>query len=413
MNRKYCCISLAFVLSLCMAQTVCAQNPYKKSARIKEIKANMKAMAYGKVLDNVKSAFKDYPEDATIDPEYYYYSVQANYNLALEEEKKMYLKQRADTTKYFDYIYAIFTDGVACDSLSNIPDKKGRVVNAYHKDLMQLFEKNMAKLVAGAKYSFLKREYERTYDYADMFIVLNGDSSAYAVKTLPNLQADVNAMSTFTVLSAFAQNDCKRAVVHIDNALNESNRREQLLEIACRCYETLGDWERYEKGLLDGVGRYASNKYFFLSLVKLYNDQQRYGDVLALTDDMLKIDNKDRDLWYIRGKEEAYLNRMDDALQSFIKATEIKADDAESYSAIGNIYLGMSHSAYDRQTGQSGEALQVLKAELKNLYTKAKTAFESARKYEPGNTALWLPGLKELYFKLNMGKELKAIESIK
>jgi hypothetical protein len=285
-------------------------------------------------------------------------------------------------------------------------------VNAYHKDLLLLFEKNMAKLVAGTKFSFLKKDYARAYDYADMFITLNGDSSAYAVKSLPNLQADINAMSTFTVLSAYAQNDCQKAIVHIDNALNESNRREQLLEVACRCYETLNDLEKYEKSLLDGIEKYASNKYFFLSLVKLYNDQQRYTDVLAVTTDMLKIDDKDRDLWFIRGKEEAYLNKTDDALQSFIKATEIKTDDAESYSAIGNIYLGMSHKNYEQQSGQTGESLQTLKTELKALYTKAKNAFENARKYEPNNTTLWLSGLKELYFKLNMGKELKAIESI-
>ena len=134
MNRKYCCISLAFVLSLCMTQTVCAQNPYKKSARIKEIKANMKAMAYGKVLDNVKSAFKDYPEDAAIDPEYYYYSVQANYNLALEDEKKMYLKQRADTTKYFDYILSII-----CQSHSRKSDDK----NCYPYKLYTVFFQNI------------------------------------------------------------------------------------------------------------------------------------------------------------------------------------------------------------------------------------------------------------------------------
>ncbi len=412
MNKHFRSISLIFIVLFSMVQVVCAQTPYKKSTYMKDIKANMKAMAYNKVLDNVKTAFKNHPEDATIDPEFYSYSVLANYNLALEEEKKMYLKQRADTTRYFDYIYAIFTEGLTYDSLSNIPNKKGRVVNAYHKDLLLLFEKNMAKLVAGTKFSFLKKDYARAYDYADMFITLNGDSSAYAVKSLPNLQADINAMSTFTVLSAYAQNDCQKAIVHIDNALNESNRREQLLEVACRCYKTLNDLEKYEKSLLDGIEKYASNKYFFLSLVKLYNDQQRYTDVLAVTTDMLKIDDKDRDLWFIRGKEEAYLNKTDDALQSFIKATEIKTDDAESYSAIGNIYLGMSHKTYEQQSGQTGESLQTLKTELKALYTKAKNAFENARKYEPNNTTLWLSGLKELYFKLNMGKELKAIESI-
>ena len=52
------------------------------------------------------------------------------------------------------------------------------------------------------------------------------------------------------------------------------------------------------------------------------------------------------------------------------------------------------------------------KTELHNLYLKSKAAFEYARQYRPHDTTLWLSGLKELYFKLNMGKELKALESI-
>jgi hypothetical protein len=40
-------------------------------------------------------------------------------------------------------------------------------------------------------------------------------------------------------------------------------------------------------------------------------------------------------------------------------------------------------------------------------------AYESARKFDENNQDLWLSGLRETYFKLNKGKELKALEKIK
>ena len=49
--------------------------------------------------------------------------------------------------------------------------------------------------------------------------------------------------------------------------------------------------------------------------------------------------------------------------------------------------------------------------QLNNYYTRAMKSFEQARQFG-GDTAssLWLSGLRETYYKLNKGKELKALE---
>lgn len=407
-------IFLTSLLLLTFTLTASAQTPYKKSAIVKELKSNMKEAAYSKVVNAVKNAFSKFPEQTSNDADFYYYNIQASNALALEEAKKMYLAQKADTMKYFDYIQTVFTDGLTCDSLANIPDQKGRVVNRYHKDINALFGQNMKKLPSAAKFAFQKKDYARAYRFADTYIVLNADSSAFSQKALSGEEAtEVSPLSAITVLAAYAQNKFNHAVLHIDKALKENKRRRQLLEIACRCYDQLKDSVKLEKSLRDGVNDYPSDKFFFFTLVKLYNDQSRYNDALQLTSTMLQVDNQNRDFWYIRGKEEEYMGLEDDALKSFTAATELKTDDAESFSAIGNIYLNKSHLAYEQQKSATGIAQTSLKKELNALYTKAKDAFEQARKHDSQNTALWLSGLKELYYKLNMGKELKAIESLK
>ena len=391
--------------------TLQAQNAYKKSAYTKELKSDMKAAAYAKVVNLVKEAVGKFPEQAGTDPEFFHFSMLANQALALEEAKKMYLDQKADTLKYFDYIFDVFRNGLMCDSLASIPNAKGKVNKTYYKSIITLLAQDYNKLPAAAKFAFQKKEYKRAYNFADLYLTdayPNGEKWQQ-----PKSETEVQPLSAIAVLSAYAQNDFNKALTYMPQALGESNRRQQILEIACRCYEQLQDTAGLELKLLDGVKTYPSSQFFFFTLVKLYNDQQRYADALAVTNQMLQHNSRSRDFWFIRGKEEAYLNKQDDALQSFTTATEIKTDDAESYSAIGNIYLERSHELYERQKGLTGQALQAIKDEMHSLYIKSKTAFEQAKKHDEHNTALWLAGLRELYFKLNMGKELKAIEKIK
>jgi len=409
--KKLYTILLTTLLTAAIAP---AQNTYKKSALTKELKANMKAAAYAKVISTVQDALKKYPDQAGTDPEFYHYSIEANQALALEEAKKMYLNQAADTMKYFDYIYKVFTDGLICDSLAAIPDAKGKVNTGYRRNILAHFAQNTGKLPAAAKFAFQKKDYSRAYNFADMYIMLHADSSAHATpQQKEQARTEMPPLSAIAVLSAYALNDYRKALVYMPQALGESNRRGQILEVACRCYEQLKDTANLEQSLLDGVNTYPSSKFFFFTLVKLYNDQGRYADALEVTNTMLQHDSRSRDFWYIRGKEEAYLYRQDDALQSFTTATEIKTDDAESYSAIGNIYLERSHELYEQQKNLTGQKLQTAKEELHSLYVKSKNAFENARRHDEHNTSLWLSGLKELYFKLNMGKELNAIEHIK
>jgi tetratricopeptide (TPR) repeat protein len=114
------------------------------------------------------------------------------------------------------------------------------------------------------------------------------------------------------------------------------------------------------------------------------------------------------------GKEQMLMDKYEDALSSFQHCVNIKADDAESYSAIGNIYLRDAQEAYAQfNLPLSDPAYEEGKENIQKLYQKACDAFEQARKYDESKHDLWLPGLRETYFKLNKGKALKALERYK
>ena len=390
----------AFALMLSASMVVYGQTAeYKRSALIRELKYNVKDGKYSSVLNNVQKAMEQYPESTQNDAELYYYNTIAYNNLALAEARNMYLQSSTDTAKYFNYVYSMFVNGLKCDSLGNVPNKKGRVDNKYNKEMQSLFDKNITTINSATKYFFQKKDYKKAYDFADLFIT-QSDSADNDVKTA----------STVAVLSAYSLEDYAKAVKYSELSLYESNLHEEILEVVCHCYEQLHDTALYEARLIDGVKQYTANKYFYGSLISLYNAQNEFRKSLEVINFILKVRPEDRDLWYIKGTEELYLNERDSALTSFSKAVQYKVDDAESYANIGNIYLYKSNELYRMEGEAKGSELRSIKAELHMTYNNAKNALESARKYAPEQPDLWLSGLKEIYYKLNMGKELMILE---
>ncbi len=379
--------------------SVCGQETYKRNKLIKELKYNIKDADYKKCIENVKRAFEQFPEQTLNDAEFYYYRTVANHNMALAEAKKVYLQDKPDTVKYFNFVFDTVNDGLKCDSLGNKPNAKGKIVNKFHKDLVQIFSINQSKLPAASKFFFQKENYSRAYEFADLYIGM-----------CDSVNEEVSTVATVAVLSAYQNRDFKKAVKHNAAALYESNRHEQILEVVCNCYAELKDTLNLEKLLEEGVGKYPKNKFYYASLASLFNSQHKYNKALDVVNEVLKADCCNRDLWFIKGTEEMHLGDRDNALSSFMKAVELKEDDAESYYNIGNIYLHRAHILYEKQKNEKGKELRTSKNDMNKALHAAKDAFEAARKYAEKDTILWLGGLKEVYYKLNMGKELMALE---
>jgi tetratricopeptide (TPR) repeat protein len=163
--------------------------------------------------------------------------------------------------------------------------------------------------------------------------------------------------------------------------------------------------------LENGFYAYPESDYFFITLVKHYNDQGDYDKALPKILKMTELQPNHRDHWYMAGKEQMLLGDDDSALISFSRCIQLKADDAESYSAMGNIYLHKAHEAYAQfNTPLSDPTYAERKTAVTQLYQQACNAFEQARLFDQLHPDLWLSGLREAYFKLNKGKELRVLE---
>lgn len=384
---------ILFVLALTALPLSAQKSTFKRGTYLRNIHENQKAENYSAAVSLIDEALQKFPDEAANDPEFHFLRSESMRGLMLQEARKMYLKQSTDTAKYFSYIYEMFKDGIKCDSLADLPNEKGKVRNPYHKTLIAYFTANMKNLYNAGKFAYKNGNYQNAVKYASIYIGLDGEYKTDA--------------ATIAVLSAFAAENYSAVDQFLPLALADSTIRTQLFEIASRSYAASGNNDKKLEALILGWTENPEHEYFYLNLIDIYNSRNDYSSALELTKKQIETDPHNRDFWYVRGKSEMFLELYDEALTSFNTATTLLPHDASSFSAIGNIFLKRSQDFYNSLPSLPS-AQQ--KLNLRNLQLKAKEAFESARKFNPTDKSLWLTGLKEIYFKLNMGKELKELE---
>lgn len=396
--------------------SVCAQEAtgYKRKAVMKEINSNIKSENYQKADELVRNAIEKYDE-AKADAEFYNIEVNIQYQLTLAENKKMYLKSNPDTTKYFGHILNMYRYGIQCDSLDARPNEKGEIKYSYRDNISSKMKALRNNLCSAGKYHYKKKNYKEAYEFLDMYMSTTNSPLVKDSKNAPDTKksdSDSVKLSQLAVLSAYASKNFDKVIKYIPTALVDSGMRAHIYEVGSIAYNELGDTLNMLDILAKGFIAYPQKEYFYMQLLKYYNDNAQYEKAIEIARRAVRYNAGNRKSWYIKGKVERCLNMQDSAIASFSHAIELKPDDAETYSSIGNIYMEQANNKYKGlNITISNPHYAEAKKEINSLYSKAEEYYESARKYDESNTELWLPYLREIYYKLNKGKELKALES--
>ena len=412
---------LSLVLLLNVFVLKAQDSGYNRKGILKEVRGYIKADNYSKVDALINSSVSKYSETKS-DAELYNIWMNANYNLALAENRKIYLSTNPDTVKYMDYIYEVFADGLKCDSISRIPDSKGRVKRKFYKNINEKFSFFAKNLENAGKFFYAKRDYQRTCKFVEMYIMTKlWKSGVYTLECKddsipePLLDANVSRLAVLAVMSAYATEDYNTLLRLYPIAVRDTSRQALVLEFACKSYNQIGDRESYLDLLNKCFFKYPDKEYFFASLIKCYNDKGDTANALNLAREAVKLNPANRNYWFVKGTEEQICQLEDSALVSYSNAIKIKNDDAESYSCMADVYLEKAREEDKRLTQLFTDSLsrdKYLEAQsrLKSLYAMACQNYESAREYSPENGNLWLEGLKECYYKLNKGRELRLLE---
>lgn len=412
-DMRYLIVYILIALSTtCFAQE---NNVIDRKSILKEIKSFIKSENYSKVNDLVKDAMNKYSELST-DKEFYNIWMNANYNLALSENRNIYLQNRPDTVKYMSYIYATFAHGLRCDSLDELPNTKGKIKRKYKDNIYSKLKFYRSNLENAGKFFYNKKDYEKALSFIKMY--LRGEEYFHN-QTSDSVLSNRKDLALLAVLSSYAISKYADVITFLPYALTDSSTNEKLLEIGCKAYSSLKQSEEMFTMLNEGFFKYPNNEFFFATIIKEYNSLNNYEKSLIYAKKMTELYPKTRRYWYIRGKQEQLIEDYDSAIISFTNAIKLQTDDAESYSSLGDIYKIKAYD-FDKDSiigdislSENKSLFKKSRDKLNNLYKLSMNYYELAKKYAEDNTSLWLTGLKEAYYNLNMGEELKKLEKYK
>jgi len=318
--------------------------------------------------------------------------------------------------KYMSYIYATFAYGLRCDSLDELPNTKGKIKRKYKDNIYSKLKFYRSNLENAGKFFYNKKDYEKALSFIKMY--LRGEEYFHN-QTSDSVLSNRKDLALLAVLSSYAISKYADVITFLPYALTDSSTNEKLLEIGCKAYSSLKQSEEMFTMLNEGFFKYPNNEFFFATIIKEYNSLNNYDKSLIYAKKMTELYPKTRRYWYIRGKQEQLIEDYDSAIISFTNAIKLQTDDAESYSSLGDIYKIKAYD-FDKDSiigdislSENKSLFKKSRDKLNNLYKLSMNYYELAKKYAEDNTTLWLTGLKEAYYNLNMGEELKKLEKYK
>lgn len=387
---------------------------FKKKNVLKDVKAYYKAANFSKANETIQKAFKDYP-DTHCDPDLLGYEMNIQYQLYQAENRKLYLNGKGDTVKLFSYIYETYNYGLKCDSVSRIPDKKGKIITRYFSDANHHLSSLRNNLKSGGLYYLKNKKYPEALSYFNIYIQSINNPIVYKAKdgTIPS-DTDSVKIYKMAVHAAYGTKCYKDVMRLLPIALSDTIRKDVVIEMGAESALQLNDSSTFVQLLNAGFEDYPQNDYFRANLIKLYHNHNDFNNTIKILNKCIETDSLDAKYWKLKGNEYYSRDSIEAAIDPYQHVVEIDKNDAETFSKLGNIYIRKARDFYNNANLKiSSPDFTKNRLYLTELYINAMNYYERARDIQPNHPELWKNGLRETYYKLNKGKELKLLEEIK
>ena len=332
--------------------------------------------------------------------------------LHADENRKMFLKQKADTTRFYAHILDIFLRVGKADSLSRTPDEKGRVRPLSPRRVREMLMPYRKNLMGGGKFFYIKANYAEAFRFLDTYIRCN-ELEAFAPDTL-------ELTDTLMPMAAYLAVDAARATGNYDGIIRHATLAQRaglkshlIQEYLCTALAAKGDSMASAKALTEGLRRFESHPFFFSHILDALASQGRYAEGLAFADSMLSVNDTRPLYWYAQSLMLLKLGRDRDAIDACDSCLVRDPDyvDAHYTKGIASLNLAVTYTETactdltDPRCKRDREVIQ-------SLYNLAKLPMERVRELAPQDTNRWAAPLYRIYLHLNMGPQFDEIDRI-
>jgi len=325
-------------------------------------------------------------------------SVEKQYD---EQNKKMYKREKIDTTKLFTLTRRIFTIAERLDSIDMQPNKKGQVSLTYRESNARRLLGYRPNLFFGGAYHLRKGDFAKAFDFFETYIDC-AQQPLFSSMKISETDARLAEASYWSSYCGYRLGNPVLTLRYSDLACKDSLKREYALQYAAEAWRSLGDDSLYVERLWDGFRDYPSSKYFFPRLMDYYSAKGNNEKALEITTMALEADSLNELFLYARSTTLLNMSRHAESLTFSRKLIALNSQHADAYYNAGtaclNIILNMDSRRHKKQ--------------IRKMYQNARYYMEAYRRLSPQAKDKWGPALYRIYFNLNLGKQFDEIDKI-
>lgn len=329
------------------------------------------------------------------------------------ERAKQILGQQPNEPVMYEALYGILPYFQKAYELDQLPNEKGKVKPKYTKDIKSILSANHVYLFNGGAYYFDKQEYKKAYDFFNQYV---------EISELPMFEGTQTAEkdSTFMTVQFYAAaaaslaKDSRLAISALERAKNTPYRQYDVYQYLCYEYgeaRTAQDSVMLEKTFEEGMQVFPDSIFFLNNLINTYIYSNRNEKALELLNVAIQKTPDDATLYNVMGHVYENGVKIGEAEKYYLLALEKDPNMTIALSNIGRVYYnqGVNKLSEANMINDSKKYQEEL-GMAKDLFKKALPYYKKAHEAEPEKMDNMI-ALRGIYYNLNMGPELEAIEA--
>ena len=308
------------------------------------------------------------------------------------ERAKQILGQQPNEPVMYEALYGILPYFQKAYELDQLPNEKGKVKPKYTKDIKSILSANHVYLFNGGAYYFDKQEYKKAYDFFNQYVEIS-ELPMFAGTQTAEKDSTFMTVQFYAAAAASLAKDSRLAIAALERAKNTPYRQYDVYQYLCYEYgeaRTAQDSVMLEKTFEEGMQVFPDSAFFLNNLINTYIYSNRNEKALEMLNVAIQKNPNDANLYNVMGKDP----NLTDAL-----------------SNIGRIYYnqGVNKLSEANMINDSKKYQEELSM-AKDLFKKALPYYKKAHEAEPEKMDNMI-ALRGIYYNLNMGPELEAIEA--
>ena len=330
------------------------------------------------------------------------------------ERAKQILGQQPNEPVMYEALYGILPYFQKAYELDQLPNEKGKVKPKYTKDIKSILSANHVYLFNGGAYYFDKQEYKNAYDFFNQYVEIS-ELPMFAGTQTAEKDSTFMTVQFYAAAAASLAKDSRLAIAALERAKNTPYRQYDVYQYLCYEYgeaRTAQDSVMLEKTFEEGMQVFPDSAFFLNNLINTYIYSNRNEKALEMLNVAIQKNPNDANLYNVMGRVyETGLKDYANAEKNFQIALEKDPNLTDALSNIGRIYYnqGVNKLSEANMINDSKKYQEELSM-AKDLFKKALPYYKKAHEAEPEKMDNMI-ALRGIYYNLNMGPELEAIEA--